>query len=362
MAQFQVSARKYRPQSFDQVVGQAAIIDTLNKAIERDKIPQALLFAGQRGVGKTTCARIFARKVNEAHLDSDDYSYNVFELDAASNNSVEEIRALTEQVRFPPQRGKYKVYIIDEVHMLSQAAFNAFLKTLEEPPEYVIFVLATTEKHKVLPTILSRCQIFDFRPMSIHDTISHFQNICKKEGVEAEHAALELVARKAEGAMRDALSILDQLIAVADGGKITFKDTAERLHILDHDSHLELVNLMSSEQISAPLIFLDKVVQKGFDLQAFLQGLMLHFRHLLMCKEPEGMTLLEFPDDTKVKFDKQASGWSVAQLISSINVLNEADVHFKSAKSSRLHIEIHLLKIMNIKHEEALLKKKALTP
>ena len=294
MEPFIVSARKYRPQHFEDVVGQEAITRTLMNAIENNHLAQALLFCGPRGVGKTTCARILAKKINEdgSEQEGEDFAFNIFELDAASNNSVDDIRNLIDQVRIPPQVGKYKVYIIDEVHMLSQAAFNAFLKTLEEPPKHAIFILATTEKHKIIPTILSRCQIFDFKRISVRDAVTYLKYIAEQQGIDVEEDALHIIAQKADGAMRDALSIFDRIVAFS-GKKITYEDVISNLNVLDYDYYFRVVDALLGEDISQALLIFDEVVRKGFDPDLFINGLAEHIRNLLVAKDPETAGLLE---------------------------------------------------------------------
>ena len=292
MEKFVVSARKYRPKGFDEVVGQSHITTTLKNAIDNNQLAQALLFCGPRGVGKTTCARILARMINEFDESHDGNALNIFELDAASNNSVDDIRNLIDQVRYPPQYGKYKVYIIDEVHMLSQQAINAYLKTLEEPPSYAIFILATTEKHKIIPTILSRCQIFDFNRIQISDMTAHLQKICAQESITAEEEALRMIAQKADGALRDALSIFDRIVSFS-GQTITYKDVIENLNILDYDYYFQVVDAILSEDSSQLLLLFDEVMRKGFDGDIFIHGLGEHLRNLLVCQDQRTVGLLE---------------------------------------------------------------------
>ena len=357
---YTVSARKYRPQNWDTVVGQDGITRTLKQAIEQEQMAQAYLFCGPRGVGKTTSARIFARAINEFEAsEEEDYAFNVFELDAASNNKVEDIRSIVDQVRIPPQRGKYKVYIIDEVHMLSQAAFNAFLKTLEEPPPHAVFVLATTEKHKILPTILSRCQIFDFHRITVPDMVQHLQGICEKEGVEAEESALHVVAVKADGALRDALSIFDQLVAFA-GKKLTYDAVAEHLHVLDQQTYFDVVDAARSGAIAPALLLLDEIIARGFDPHHFITGLGAHLRNLLVARDPSTVALMEVTDDVKQQFTKQASEVDVRFLIRSLDLANEADIRYKGSNHQRLLVELMLMQMAS--HEDAQKKKPELNP
>ena len=349
MENFVVSARKYRPQEFENVVGQSHITDTLEHAIEENQLAQALLFCGPRGVGKTTCARILARKINErdGSTSEDGFAYNIFELDAASNNSVEDIRELTDQVRFAPQVGKYKIYIIDEVHMLSSAAFNAFLKTLEEPPAHAIFILATTEKHKIIPTILSRCQIYDFKRITIEDIQIHLKKIAEKESIQYEEDALYLIAQKADGALRDALSIFDRL-ATFTQKNITLAKAAEVLNILDYDQYLNIVDLAHQNKISETLFAFNEIVKKGFDSHLFIAGLGNHFRDLMMAQNPQTLSLIEVGDQTKIKFSEQSKSWNVQQLIDAIEICNHADINYKNSKNPRLTVEIALMQLSSL--------------
>ena len=357
---YTVSARKYRPQNWDAVVGQDGITRTLKQAIEQEQMAQAYLFCGPRGVGKTTSARIFARAINEFEAsEEEDYAFNVFELDAASNNKVEDIRSIVDQVRIPPQRGKYKVYIIDEVHMLSQAAFNAFLKTLEEPPPHAVFVLATTEKHKILPTILSRCQIFDFHRITVPDMVKHLQGICEKEGVEAEESALHVVAVKADGALRDALSIFDQLVAFA-GKKLTYDAVAEHLHVLDQQTYFDVVDATRTGAIAPALLLLDEIIARGFDPHHFITGLGAHLRNLLVARDASTVALMEVTDDVKQQFIKQASEVDVRFLIRALDLTNEADIRYKGSNHQRLLVELMLMQIAS--QEDAQKKKPELNP
>ena len=349
MEQFIVSARKYRPQTFNDVVGQKAITNTLLNAIENNHLASALLFTGPRGVGKTTCARILARKINQPGYDdpNEDFAFNVFELDAASNNSVDDIRNLIDQVRIPPQTGKYKVYIIDEVHMLSSAAFNAFLKTLEEPPKHAIFILATTEKHKIIPTILSRCQIYDFKRITIEDIQEHLKKIAEKESIAYEDDALYLIAQKADGALRDALSIFDRLSTFSQKN-ITLEKAAEVLNILDYDQYLKIVDLAKENDIPSVLTAFEENVKKGFDPHIFIAGLGNHFRDLMMAQNPKTLNLIEVGDKTKSKFAEQSQKWSAQQLIDGIEICNFADINYKNSKNPRLTVEIALMQLSSL--------------
>ncbi len=361
MEPFIVSARKYRPLTFDDVVGQKAITSTLENAIKNNHLAQALLFTGPRGVGKTTCARILAKKINqqvsEATTD-DDFAFNVFELDAASNNSVDDIRSLIEQVRIPPQVGKYKVYIIDEVHMLSQAAFNAFLKTLEEPPAHAIFILATTEKHKIIPTILSRCQIFDFKRITVVSAKEHLKSIALKEGVEAEDDALHVIAQKADGAMRDALSIYDRVISFA-GKNLTRKAVTENLNVLDYDIYFKTTQLLVENKIPDVLIEFNKVLSKGFEGQHFISGLASHFRDLLVAKDQVTLQLLEVGDNAKKQYLEQAQKVELSFLLAAIDKANTCDLQYKTSKNQRLLVELCLMQLASITFSDV--KKKAVT-
>ncbi|PIB35041.1 DNA polymerase III, subunit gamma and tau [Reichenbachiella sp. 5M10] len=348
MENFVVSARKYRPLGFDEVVGQSHITTTLKNAIDNNHLAQALLFCGPRGVGKTTCARILARMVNkfEDQNNTDAVNtLNIYELDAASNNSVEDIRNLIDQVRYPPQQGSFKVYIIDEVHMLSNQAFNAFLKTLEEPPSYAIFILATTEKHKVIPTILSRCQIFDFNRIEIDDITYQLKKIASNEGIEAEDEALHLIAQKADGALRDALSIFDLIVTFSSGSKVTYQDTIKNLHVLDYDYFFKLSDHLYHEDISSSLLIFDEILRNGFDGHNFLVGLTEHFRNLMVCKDAQTVKLLNVSKSIEQKYTEQAKAISLSFLMSGLNILNQADLQYKSSKNQRLHVELALMKL-----------------
>ncbi|WP_272023590.1 DNA polymerase III subunit gamma/tau [Olleya namhaensis] len=349
MEHFVVSARKYRPQTFKDVVGQSAITNTLLNAIENNHLAQALLFTGPRGVGKTSCARILAKMINSDGNETgeEDYAFNIFELDAASNNSVDDIRNLTDQVRIPPQVGKYKVYIIDEVHMLSQAAFNAFLKTLEEPPKHCIFILATTEKHKIIPTILSRCQIFDFKRITVKDAKNYLKYIAKEQGVNAEDDALHIIAQKADGAMRDALSIFDRVVSFA-GKELTRQAVTENLNVLDYETYFESTEYILENKIPELLIQFNKTLAKGFDGHHYIAGLASHFRDLLVCKNPTTIELLEVGEDTKNKYLEQSQKASQDFLIKGINLANDCDLKYKSSKNQRLLVELTLMQLASI--------------
>ena len=365
MSDFVVSARKYRPQTFDSVVGQKTISATLKSAIKNNHLAQAFLFCGSRGVGKTTVARILAKTINcfnpTENIEACDtcdscISFNsgnslgIFELDAASNSGIDDVRVLIEQVRIAPQIGKYKVYILDEVHGLSTAAFNAFLKTLEEPPKHAIFILATTEKHKVIPTILSRCQIFDFERIRVNDIADHLAVIASKEGVTADPEALHLIAMKADGALRDALSIFDQVVSFC-GNNLTFQDVIHNLHVLDYDYYFKLLDFFMAEDISSSLLLFNEILEKGFDGQLFLNGLSDHFRSLLMCKDPRTICLLEVPESVKERFNEQAKPWEAMQIMRSLHVLSKADVEYKQSKNHRLLIEIVLMQLCSLQQE-----------
>lgn len=351
---FVVSALKYRPQRFEDVVGQKSITQTLENAIAKDHLAQALLFCGPRGVGKTTCARILAKKINdsdEAAAQDNDFSFNIFELDAASNNSVEDIRNLIDQVRIPPQVGKYKVYIIDEVHMLSQAAFNAFLKTLEEPPAHAIFILATTEKHKIIPTILSRCQIFDFKRIGVTDTKNYLQKIAKTKGIQAEEEALQLIAQKADGAMRDALSIFDRIVSFSND-TITAEHVSVNLSILDFDTYLQITKQLIEGDIRGVILSFDQVLSKGFDGHQFIVGLASHFRDLWMCKHPDTVSLIEVGYSTQKKYLTQSEMADLSFLEKAITLTNECDLQYKGSKNQRLHVELCLMQIASVEDEK----------
>ncbi len=351
MEQFIVSARKYRPQVFDDVVGQKAITNTLENAIKSNHLAQALLFTGPRGVGKTTCARILAKRINEEGMEhtsgDEDFAFNIFELDAASNNSVDDIRNLTEQVRIPPQTGNFKVYIIDEVHMLSQSAFNAFLKTLEEPPAHAIFILATTEKHKIIPTILSRCQIFDFRRIGVQDIKQYLHKIAEGENVKAEDDALHIIAQKADGALRDALSIFDRVVSFS-GNELTREAVSSNLNVLDHEVYFEITNLLLENKIPEVLIAFNDILSKGFEGHHFINGLASHFRDLLVAKDPATLQLLEVGDRTKKQYLEQAKKSDLRFLMQAIDLANQCDLNYKTSKNQRLLVELNLMKIASI--------------
>lgn len=359
MDKFIVSARKYRPQTFDTVVGQQHITTTLKNAILHNQLAHAFLFCGPRGVGKTTCARILAKTINCENLQpngeacdtcvscrtfNEGTSLNIHELDAASNNSVDDIRSLTEQVRFAPQMGKYKVYIVDEVHMLSASAFNAFLKTLEEPPSYAIFILATTEKHKILPTILSRCQIFDFKRITLHDTVDHLKSITQKEDISAEDTALQVIAQKSEGCMRDALSILDKIVSFTSG-TVTYQNTLEHLNILDADYFFQLLDAMQQQDMANAMLLFDDINAKGFEGDMVLNAYSEFLRNLLVCKDPQVAHLLEAVDSFRDRYIAAAANTNAAWIISALNVLNEAEINYKQARNKRLHVELALIKL-----------------
>ncbi|HXB44271.1 MAG TPA: DNA polymerase III subunit gamma/tau, partial [Puia sp.] len=379
MDKFIVSARKYRPQNFSTVVGQSHITTTLKNAIKNNQLAHAFLFCGPRGVGKTTCARILAKTINCENKKADGEacntcnscvsfdqgtSLNIHELDAASNNSVDDIRVLVEQVRFAPQAGRYKVYIIDEVHMLSSSAFNAFLKTLEEPPPYAIFILATTEKHKILPTILSRCQIFDFKRITINDTIEHLQEICDKEEIKADKAALHVIAQKSEGCMRDALSILDKISSFTNN-QLTYQNTLEHLNILDADYYFKLIEAMQEQDLADAMLLYDDINRKGFEGDMVLNGFAEFIRNLLVCKDEKVAQLLEAVESFKEKYIATSKKINTAYLISALNVLNETEINYRAARNKRLHVELALIKLCYLKqaielsiHGEAIGKKK----
>jgi DNA polymerase-3 subunit gamma/tau len=356
---FVVSARKYRPQNFNTVVGQSHITTTLKNAIKNNQLAHAFLFCGPRGVGKTTCARILAKTINCTSPTPDGEacntcnscvsfdagtSLNIHELDAASNNSVDDIRSLVEQVRFAPQAGKYKVYIVDEVHMLSASAFNAFLKTLEEPPSYAIFILATTEKHKILPTILSRCQIFDFKRITNNDTVEHLEEIAGKESIKAERAALHVIAQKSEGCMRDSLSILDKIVSFT-GGSLTYQNTLEHLNILDEDYFFKMLESMQAKDLAASMVLYDEINRKGFEGDMVLNGFAEFIRNILVCKDPKSAALLEVVEGMQDKYTSAAAAMGMSYLVSALNILNEAEINYKMARNKRLHVELTLIKL-----------------
>ena len=357
--QFIVSARKYRPQNFNTVVGQSHITTTLKNAIRNNQLAHAFLFCGPRGVGKTTCARILAKTINCTNQTVDGEScnicnscvsfdagtsLNIHELDAASNNSVDDIRTLVEQVRFAPQAGKYKVYIVDEVHMLSPSAFNAFLKTLEEPPSYAIFILATTEKHKILPTILSRCQIFDFKRITNNDTVNHLQEIIDKEEIKAEKAALQVIAQKSEGCMRDSLSILDKIVSFTNGS-VTYQNTLEHLNILDEDYYFKMLEAMQLQDLAAAMLLFDEINRKGFEGDLVLNGFAEFIRNLLVSKDPKSAALLEVVEGMQEKYITKSANTGISYLVSALNILNEAEINYKMARNKRLHVELTLIKL-----------------
>lgn len=370
-----VSARKYRPQTFDTIVGQEHVTNTLKNAILTNHIAQAYLFFGPRGVGKTTCARVFAKTINCLNLKPDgeacnectscksfnsNTSFNIYELDAASNNSVEDIRQLIDQVRYPPQIGKYKVYIIDEVHMLSTAAFNAFLKTLEEPPSYAKFILATTEKNKVLPTILSRCQVFNFNRIKTEDIAKYLERIAAKENHQYEPEALRIIAQKADGGLRDACSIYDQMAAFTQGN-ITTQAVIENLHVLDYDFYFQMTDACINQDYTKIIILLDKVFNKGFDPQNVLVGMIDHLRYLLLAKDPQTVTILDVSDTAKSAILDQSKKCSEKFLLNALSILNKADVNFRSSRHQKLHLEIHFLQLANLQQNINELEKKNIT-
>ena len=368
MENYIVSARKYRPMTFDTVVGQSSLTVTLKNAIKSGKLAHAYLFCGPRGVGKTTCARIFAKTINclspnqngeacgeceSCKAFNEQRSYNIHELDAASNNSVEDIRQLIDQVRIPPQIGKYKVFIIDEVHMLSTAAFNAFLKTLEEPPHHAIFILATTEKHKLLPTILSRCQIYDFNRMSIDDTVAHLANVAAKEGITSEPAALNVIAQKADGGMRDALSIFDQVASFC-GGNITYQKTIENLNVLDYDYYFKIVDYCLEGNITANMLTLNEILSKGFEGQHFITGLSSHFRNLLVSRDAQTTRLIESSDEVRAKYSAQAQKCQPKFLMGAMKLCNNCDLNYKNSQNKRLLVELTLIEVAQLAQGEEL--------
>jgi len=349
---FIVSARKYRPQTFKDVVGQQAITNTLLNAIENDHLAQALLFCGPRGVGKTTCARILAKQINQdgTQSEDEDFAFNIFELDAASNNSVDDIRNLIDQVRIPPQVGNYKVYIIDEVHMLSQSAFNAFLKTLEEPPKHAIFILATTEKHKIIPTILCRCQIFDFKRITVKDAATYLKYIAENQGIEADDDALHIIAQKADGAMRDALSIFDRVVSFS-GKNLTRKAVTENLNVLDYETYFTATDMILKNDIPNLLLLFNKTLALGFDGHHFISGLASHFRDLMVCKHQETIELLEVGESARKNYLEQSNQTSKAFLLKALNIANDCDLKYKTSKNQRLLVELSLMKLASIDFE-----------
>lgn len=360
---FVVSALKYRPQVFEDVVGQSAITSTLKNAIDQNHLAQALLFCGPRGVGKTTCARILAKMINRKNdpsefNENEDFAFNIFELDAASNNSVDDIRNLTDQIRIPPQVGEYKVYIIDEVHMLSQAAFNAFLKTLEEPPKHCIFILATTEKHKIIPTILSRCQIFDFKRITVGDVKNYLKKVADDQGINASDDALHIIAQKADGAMRDALSVFDRVVSFS-GKELTLQAVTENLNVLDYDVYFKTTDAIINHDIPSLLMAFDAVLDQGFDGQHFIRGLASHFRDLLICQSTATQTLLEAGEQTKQKYLSQSKAVDQDLLLQGIDLANSCDLKYKSSQSQRLLVELCLMQLASITFSD---EKKNSTP
>ena len=366
MEEYIVSARKYRPTSFDTVVGQQALTTTLKNAVKSGKLAHAYLFCGPRGVGKTTCARIFAKAINcltptadgeacgqceSCQAFNEQRSFNIFELDAASNNSVEHIKTLMEQTRIPPQVGKYKVFIIDEVHMLSTAAFNAFLKTLEEPPAHVIFILATTEKHKILPTILSRCQIYDFERMTVRNTIDHLKHVAQQEGITYEDEALAVIAEKADGGMRDALSIFDQAVSFCQGN-ITYQKVIEDLNVLDSENYFQIIDLSIINKVSDIMVLLNSVINKGFDGGLLVQGLAKHVRNVLMAKDPQTLPLLEVSDQQRQRYQEQAKKCPVPFLYKALQLMNQCDINYRQSSNKRLLVELTLIEIAQITQPE----------
>lgn len=366
MQKFIVSARKYRPDNFDAVIGQASVTTTLRNSVRTSHLAHAYLFCGPRGVGKTTCARIFAKTINCMNLQdnveacnecvscksfNESRAFNIHELDAASNNSVDDIRNLIDQVRIPPQVGKYSIYIIDEVHMLSQSAFNAFLKTLEEPPAHAVFILATTEKHKIIPTILSRCQIFDFNRISVEDIVAYLEYVAKEEDLTAETDALGIIAQKADGSMRDALSILDQ-IASFTNYQITYNEVIKSLNVLDFNHYFNLTNAFLEGDLVKTLLIFNEILKKGFDAQHFVNGLSKHFRDLLVCKDQQTLILLEVGESAKLKYKEQVNRTDTEFLFKALEITNECDIYFKSSKNQRLHVELMLMRLCNIRTEK----------
>lgn len=351
MEKYIVSARKYRPTDWESVVGQKSITDTLQKAISNNHLAQAFLFCGPRGVGKTTTARILAKAINTADTENvaedEDFAFNIFELDAASNNSVDDIRQLIDQVRIPPQTGQYKVYIIDEVHMLTTSAFNAFLKTLEEPPEHAIFILATTEKHKIIPTILSRCQIFDFHRIQNMDIVNHLKQVAQSEKIEADEDALHIIAQKADGGMRDALSIFDQIVTFS-GNKLTYQDVIENLNILDYDYYFKLVDFINSNDIPQALLLFNEIIAKGFDGHIFINGLAEHYRNLLVCLDPSTSVLLEAGENILEKYKTQAASLNSGIILSSLELTSECDLKYRTSKNKRLLVELTLMQLSSL--------------
>ena len=366
MSEYIVSARKYRPMSFDTVVGQQALTTTLKNAVKSGKLAHAYLFCGPRGVGKTTCARIFAKAINCEHPTvegeacnecescnafNEGRSYNIFELDAASNNSVENIKSLMEQTRIPPQVGRYKVFIIDEVHMLSTAAFNAFLKTLEEPPAHVIFILATTEKHKILPTILSRCQIYDFERMTVRDIIGHLKSVAEKENIKYDEQALNVIAEKADGGMRDALSIFDQAASFSQGD-ISYQKVIEDLNVLDEENYFNIIDLALENKVSEIMVLLNTVINKGFDGGNLINGLASHVRNVLMAKDAQTLPLLEVSDQQRQRYQSQAQKCPTPFLYDALKIMNRCDVEYRQSSNKRLLVELTLIEVAQITQKD----------
>ena len=357
MSEFLVSARKYRPTTFDEVVGQSSVTSTLKNAIKSNQLAQSFLFCGPRGVGKTTCARIFAKEINLFNnTEIDDFSFNIFELDAASNNSVDDIRNLTDQVRVPPQVGKYKVYIIDEVHMLSKSAFNAFLKTLEEPPPHAKFILATTEKHKIIPTILSRCQIFDFKRVNNEDIVKNLRYVAKSENIEVEDEALFLIAEKSDGALRDSLSIFDRLVSFSDS-KLTYNDVVDHLNVLDYQYYFKITEQLITNDISSLIVTFNEIIDNGFDGQHFINGLSEHLRKLLLCQHKQTVNLFSVNDSLKEKYLNQSEITDVKFLVEALKLTNACDLQYKSSNNKRLLVEICLMQVSSINFQDITKKK-----
>jgi len=372
MENFVVSARKYRPATFDTVVGQQSITNTLKNAIKNNHLAQAFLFCGPRGVGKTSCARILAKTINCMNLSTEieacnecescqgfnnNHSFNIHELDAASNNGVDKIRELVDQVRFAPQVGKYNIYIIDEVHMLSQSAFNAFLKTLEEPPAHALFILATTEKHKIIPTILSRCQIFDFKRIQIADIAEHLAYVAKNEDIEVEQEALHIIAQKADGALRDALSIFDQIISFS-GDKLTYQAVIQNLNILDYDYYFRVTDALYNSDIPSALNAFNEILNNGFDGHHFINGLGMHFRNILVAKDASTLSLLEVGDSIKQRYLEQSQSWQQQHLLKALELCNKVDLNYRMSKNQRLLVEITLMQICGVKEDNTSVEKK----
>jgi len=357
MSEFLVSARKYRPTTFDDVVGQSSVTSTLKNAIKSNQLAQSFLFCGPRGVGKTTCARIFAKEINLFNnTEIDDFSFNIFELDAASNNSVDDIRNLTDQVRVPPQVGKYKVYIIDEVHMLSKSAFNAFLKTLEEPPPHAKFILATTEKHKIIPTILSRCQIFDFKRVNNEDIVKNLRYVAKSENIEVEDEALFLIAEKSDGALRDSLSIFDRLVSFSDS-KLTYNDVVDHLNVLDYQYYFKITEQLITNDISSLIVTFNEIIDNGFDGQHFINGLSEHLRKLLLCQHKQTVNLFSVNDSLKEMYLNQSEITDVKFLVEALKLTNTCDLQYKSSNNKRLLVEICLMQVSSINFQDITKKK-----